>query len=675
MTLQNENKLLKEKLKSAEKINELFYFFLENSSDFIYFKDKNYNFTFTSNKFSNLLNFKGWKELIGKNDFDVFDEEHAKMYRKADKSVLEKANELISHEETYYDKNGELCWITTSKKMIHDKNNKVVGLFGISRDITELKRSNEKLNFASRIAQIGFWEFDGNTESIKWTDTIYDIFEVEDKNIKIDYKKFLSYLPKEEQKFLTATFYRSIENKEEYHCIHSIITKKNNIKYAEERGKHFYDKKGKYIKTIGSIYDITAQYIIEKNLLAQKEEFKTIFDISLDGIIIVNFEADILFFNETFLKMTGYNDDELLGKSLFDITLNEDINLLKESLSKARQKGYFEYLEERLITKNNKKIIANISVALMPDKQRFLVTIKNISSIKKHDMFISEYIKIVDNNVITSSTDLNGTITYSSEAFCTISGYTKEELIGEQHNIVRHPDTDKKTFEEIWDSLEKDKVWKGELKNRKKDGGFYWVSISISPIYNEFHKKIGYTAIRHDITDKKIIEELSILDPLTEIYNRRHFKKVVPDLINIAKRKNELITFLMIDIDYFKLYNDTYGHEKGDMVLTKVAKVMKNTLKRADDYCFRLGGEEFAIVYKTKTKEQSIQLAELIKDNVSKLEIKHKKSEKGKLSISIGLICKNAVYIKSVDDLYKEADKLLYIGKANGRDILVTNLS
>lgn len=114
-----------------------------------------------------------------------------------------------------------------------------------------------------------------------------------------------------------------------------------------------------------------------------------------------------------------------------------------------------------------------------------------------------------DKNVIASSTDIKGRITYASDALCEISGYTKDELIGKPHNIIRHPDMSHEAFEELWDTIKAGKIWRGEVKNLKKDGGFYWVDAVITPQYDLNNRLIGYSSVRHDITSKKEVEALS----------------------------------------------------------------------------------------------------------------------------------------------------------------------
>ena len=122
---------------------------------------------------------------------------------------------------------------------------------------------------------------------------------------------------------------------------------------------------------------------------------------------------------------------------------------------------------------------------------------------------LSHLLNSFDKNVIASKTDTNGNITYVSEAFCNITGYGEKELLGKTHSIIRHPDMPKEFFENMWSTITSGKVWKGEIKNRKKDGGFYWVDAVIGPDYDKKGELIGYNAIRQDISSKKEVEELT----------------------------------------------------------------------------------------------------------------------------------------------------------------------
>jgi len=335
-----------------------------------------------------------------------------------------------------------------------------------------------------------------------------------------------------------------------------------------------------------------------------------------------------------------------------------------------------------VLTLSEKNTVSDIQLQPSHKPKKSIQTIQalthliNITSkeLKESKNKMKEYIKLVDQNIITSSTDLKGYITHVSDAFSKVSGYSKEELIGQNHNLIRHPDMPTSIFKQMWAVLKQDKPWRGEVKNKKADGTHYWVNATIYPNYDELGNKVGYTGIRQDITDRKYIEEISITDGLTGIFNRRHFNEIFPKVINSSKRHNDLIAFIILDIDCFKQYNDTFGHQMGDEALIKIAKAIKETLKRADDHCFRLGGEEFAIVFKVDLYGQAITFADTIRTNILNLQIKHpNNSTEDYITASIGLVCKKAGDITNEDTIYKEADDLLYKAKKQGRNKVAYN--
>ena len=351
-----------------------------------------------------------------------------------------------------------------------------------------------------------------------------------------------------------------------------------------------------------------------------------------------------------------------------------------ELTRKIRSLNYYKNSPVIIITNSNQNDLkiefykhgAN-DIILKPILQEELISkVINIFLNLKQIQEIKTFNHLIDKNVITSTTNTKGKIISVSEAFCEISGYTKEELLGKNHNIIKHHDMPDSIYKELWETISSGKVWKGELKNLKKNGDYYWVNAVIEPSFSKEGKIVGYSSIRYDITDRKLIEILSITDGLTNIYNRRYFDEIFPKIINNAKRKNELVSFLFMDIDHFKLYNDNYGHQKGDEVLIKFATCLKESLNRSSDFAFRLGGEEFAIVYQCDTKEKAIEFANTIKSNIEDLKITHEfNSASPYITASMGLICKNA---NDIDDkIYKQADDLLYEAKRSGRNQIKVN--
>lgn len=122
------------------------------------------------------------------------------------------------------------------------------------------------------------------------------------------------------------------------------------------------------------------------------------------------------------------------------------------------------------------------------------------------------------NGLIVSSTDLKGIITYANRKFCEIAGYTKSELTGKNHNIVRHPDMPKAAFQEVWDTIQAGKEWTGIVKNLRKDGKYYWVYSHIAPVETD-GEITGYTAARRPASETEIEESIPLYKDLVEQEN------------------------------------------------------------------------------------------------------------------------------------------------------------
>jgi len=181
--------------------------------------------------------------------------------------------------------------------------------------------------------------------------------------------------------------------------------------------------------------------------------------------------------------------------------------------------------------------------------------------IKTQQKRLESLLKIYDNNVIFSKTDLKGIITHVSNAFCEISGYSKEELIGQPHNCVRHPDMTKNTFKKMWKTIQSKKTWTGEVKNLKKDGSYYWVDAEVVPIYDTLNNVIGYSAVRQNITDAKEIVEIQ--------------KEIIFAMGSIGEsRSKETGNHVKRVAEYSKLLALKYGLSKDESEMLKQASPM-----------------------------------------------------------------------------------------------------
>jgi diguanylate cyclase (GGDEF)-like protein len=159
------------------------------------------------------------------------------------------------------------------------------------------------------------------------------------------------------------------------------------------------------------------------------------------------------------------------------------------------------------------------------------------------------------------------------------------------------------------------------------------------------------------------------LDPLTDIYNRRYLDENLKHIISLLSRSGALLSLMMIDIDYFKRYNDTYGHAKGDECLKTVAAALKSTLKRADDFVVRYGGEEFTVVLPNTGESGARLIAGKLLKNIQRQAIPHETSDAADhVTISIGVCSGTVEYTHNADYWLRLADEMLYKSKQEGRN-------
>jgi diguanylate cyclase (GGDEF)-like protein/PAS domain S-box-containing protein len=291
----------------------------------------------------------------------------------------------------------------------------------------------------------------------------------------------------------------------------------------------------------------------------------------------------------------------------------------------------------------------------------FLISRRLKKIIEEKTSRLKEEHLMVDRYVIITTTDIKGNITYASEAFCNISGYKSNEVIKKKFTQICNKNMQDSFYEQLWNKISQRKIWKGEIKNSKKDGTYYWVYMIIEPIINNFNEHIGYRAIYQDITDKKLAQNLAITDNLTKLYNRTHLESVLKQQMAQSNRYNKYMCVVLLDIDLFKNINDNYGHQVGDIVLKEISSILQNNIRKTDTLG-RWGGEEFLIITPNINAEQCYLLCEKLRVAVEAYVFENQNS----VTISIGIA--EFILNENSDSFIERADKAMYSSKENGRN-------
>ena len=268
-----------------------------------------------------------------------------------------------------------------------------------------------------------------------------------------------------------------------------------------------------------------------------------------EGAIVseTDIRGNITFANDTFVQISGYSREELLGKNhrilksgLQPDTIFEDLwktissgNVWKGIICNKKKNGEYYWVKSTIVPVLDEKLVPIKYVAVRFDiteqiklQDELQTSLEELRTQEEELLQLNEELKAtneqllatqkeleaqflaLNNAAIVSATDIRGNIIYVNDTFCEISKYSREELIGKNHRILRHPDMPASAFEEMWKTITAGKVWKGVVKNKAKDGSAYWVHATITPILDEKGIPIKYISVRFDITAEKELAEL-----------------------------------------------------------------------------------------------------------------------------------------------------------------------
>ena len=369
------------------------------------------------------------------------------------------------------------------------------------------------------------------------------------------------------------------------------------------------------------------------------------------------------------------------------ITVAELFNLMIGLKTVVLQELYQrEFLSFKLI-KDIERIVLSISNELAISYEHVIE--ENAAFQDENANLLNEYKKAVDISNIVSKTNTKGIITYVNDKFCEISGYSRHELLGKPHNIIRHPSMPSSAFKDLWDTIKSKRPWQGLVTNMKKDGRKYIVDSVVIPILDIDGDIVEYIAIRHDVTEfeetkeqlrtlnsamkNKVdelynmtatLEEEASIDGLTGAYNRMKFEKTFSFEVDKAILSSKELSMIVLDIDHFKTINDKHGHSVGDDVLKEIVELISQNIRSMDTLA-RWGGEEFVILLPTLEASGAYDLAQRLKKAIETTQFHT--NEVITSSFGVGSLQKG----ESKTEFFERVDKALYRAKVGGRNTVI----
>ncbi len=421
---------------------------------------------------------------------------------------------------------------------------------------------------------------------------------------------------------------------------------------------------------------------IERELTAERRRLEDIVDGTDAGAWEWDFEADTLEFNERWAHMLGMDSAEQLPTKTLDWF--EWLN--KSDVPPARQKllehlkGASGYLEVEVRVRRadgswfwvsvrgrvsqrgpdgRARLMSGIAVDI-EQRKRWEAELQKAASVFTHS---GEGILI---------TEPDGRIIEVNDSFTRITGYSREEIAGQNPNMLSSGRHDKTFFESMWQALKERGAWSGEVWNRRKDGSEYAQLLTISAVRDAAGRPTNYVGLFSDITEQKNyqyeLEHRAHHDALTGLPNRVLLGDRLAQAMSQAQRRNQLIAVVYIDLDNFKQINDRCGHQDGDEVLKEVGRRLGQAL-RATDTVARPGGDEFVAILTGLDFEAHPEdlLARVLEIMASPIQLTKEAVE---ISLSIGVTLYPQPGEPEADQLLRQADQAMFEAKRKGRNTI-----
>ncbi|MDD5053011.1 MAG: sensor domain-containing diguanylate cyclase [Sulfuricurvum sp.] len=389
-----------------------------------------------------------------------------------------------------------------------------------------------------------------------------------------------------------------------------------------------------------------------------------------DAVYLFNEKREIIYVNQAACEALDYSKDELLGKTPFDIDPVITVDELQNITDTIRLKKVIHF-ETKHKRKDGSVFDVEITTYPYEDGRYGLHIVKNITERKKTD----EKLKLLA-SVFTSAkegiviTDTSGTIVDINEAYTLITGYSKNEIVGQNAGFLKSDKHDKPFYKNMWDELIQNKYWIGEIWNRRKNGEIFVERLTISAISDSKGKTSSYVGLLTDITTGKdyesTLERMAFYDSLTGLPNRLLFAERINQAMMISKRLKTNMAVCFLDLDEFKPVNDGFGHNIGDKLLIEIATRMQSQVRESDTVA-RMGGDEFAILLLNikSTKECETIISKILKSIHKTYTLPDHTGVKVTASIGITLYPHDNV---TSDILLRHADQAMYLAKESGKN-------
>ncbi|MBW9257401.1 MAG: diguanylate cyclase [Candidatus Thiodiazotropha sp. (ex. Lucinisca nassula)] len=419
-------------------------------------------------------------------------------------------------------------------------------------------------------------------------------------------------------------------------------------------------------------FDVRRRQQYQDQLAEKEMRLRAMSESAQDAIITTNQQGKIESWNPAATRIFGYQEGDALKRTIYELVRatgshQETDQSLIGFMKNETQIGD-GVIEQIGVDRLGNEFPLEMSIASMPFKEQkhSVCVIRDATERKKSEeqLRLSHQVMACATEGIMI-TDQQENIVSVNNAFTEITGYSAEEVIGEKPILLKSGKHSGDFYQAMWSEIKSKGFWQGEIWNRKKDGAVYVEWLGISAVLDLNGDLSHYVGIFTEITQRKNqqveLERLAFYDPLTGLANRLLLQDRLEQSCSYARRNNSMVAVLFLDLDKFKLVNDSFGHEVGDLLLQEVAKRISAVVREGDTVA-RLGGDEFVVVLRDLNDVDAVNyVADKIISAVNQpIEIQGNKCS---IDASVGA----ALYpdCQQVSELLKHADLAMYEAKRN----------
>jgi two-component system, cell cycle sensor histidine kinase and response regulator CckA len=367
----------------------------------------------------------------------------------------------------------------------------------------ELREREANLAEAQRVAKIGNWCFNLRNNKVRWSDELYRIFEIEKPDFDGRYESFVNLVHPDDQPRVLRTNFRARGDGAPFDLEYRVITPDRRVKTIREVGYAIRDDTGNVIRIFGTAQDITNRKKLEEALRQSEEKYRLVVQKAQEGILVAQ-DHVIRFVNPKALEILARSEQEVLSTPFTEFIHPDDRERIYGHHSRRlRGEQFFGSYSHRILTGDGavKWVQITANTISWEGETAALIFFTDVTDLKRADEERIRLVTAIEQAAeAVMVTDVEGTIVYANPSFGEITGYSREEVIGNNPRILKSGQHDDKFYKHMLETISKGAVWRGRITNKKKGGALFEEDGSISPIKDDSGRIVNYVSVKRDVT-------------------------------------------------------------------------------------------------------------------------------------------------------------------------------